>query len=273
MKYLKAGRFRPAFFMACFFCHSLQAACLITEQDKHRALVISSDRLKAIDGDSLKLLPGERQLRLIGLNTPEYKEPLANKAKVALAELIKSSKQLYWLKGEQVQDGYGRYLSHLFLSNGRSVEAVLLRRGLGFLVAMPPNLHYLGCLAAQQKVARQSKLGVWGEPYFRAIDLSSKQQVKRLSGGFKRIKAKLMSFRQSKQGWWLELGGDVVLRIGRRNQAYFDKAELKALIGNRMIVSGWVVDRRKQKSLKKGGHASYLLWLTHPQHIEWLAEN
>ena len=83
------------------------------------------------DGDSLILADG-RQVRLIGINTPEFgkdgapHQPLAKPARERLAELI--GKQRITLAPEQERrDHYGRLLARAILPDGSDAGERLLR--------------------------------------------------------------------------------------------------------------------------------------------------
>ncbi len=219
---------------------------------------------QVIDGDSVKLSDGQ-QLRLIGVNTPEIKtsDPLAKEAGHYLRQLLKSG-TAYLRKGEQKKDRYGRMLAHLYLDDGKNVEALMLEQGLGFLVAIPPNLSLLPCQKAVRDKARVNKAGVWGLAEYSGI---SSHHFKADDAGFSRVVGRLESITQSKKHWWLQLDGLVVLRIAKKDQSAFDLDALKAMQGKKILASGWVIDRNSSGVVNKG-FSPFMMLLTHPVHVE-----
>ena len=219
---------------------------------------------KVIDGDSVALADGQ-QLRLIGINTPEikYQQPLSGEAKEFLQQLLADQK-LYLQMGQEEKDRYGRLLGHLYLENGDSVEQLILERGLGFLVAIPPNLELLPCLQLARDEARKSKKGVWSKQDYHEI---SSQKVSSSHAGFARVKGKVVSVTEGDKGWWIQMDGKVVLRIVEKHLSAFDLEKLRALQGNTVIASGWMVDRSNSKVVEEG-YSPFMLVLTHPVHVE-----
>ena len=194
------------------------------------------------DGDTLRLRGGDK-LRLIGINTPELgrdgraDEPLAAEARAALQSL--TAEGLVWLQaGQDARDRYGRRLAHAFDRDGRSLSAELLRRGLGFQVLVAPNFAYADCFAAQEYLARESSSGVWSEERFSA---RSVQQLREAEGGFVRLRDEITHVSFKDNGWWVQLGGKVGLRIRAESQSLFSRAELRALQGTEVEVRGWLV--------------------------------
>ncbi|WP_413770529.1 thermonuclease family protein, partial [Vibrio vulnificus] len=56
---------------------------------------------------------------------------------------------------------YGRTLAHVYGADGTNLEAQLLAEGLGFQVAVAPNVDLVNCQQAAERIARQARLGVW----------------------------------------------------------------------------------------------------------------
>jgi endonuclease YncB( thermonuclease family) len=270
----KAWRLRHAFFYACVLSLGLSAKlygqCLLTEQDKLQVEKFSSAAVQVVDGDSLRLHrvgQAQQQLRLAAVNTPEFTpkpEPLAVDAQRKLQQLVNSADELYWLKGLEEKDRYGRALGHLFLPDGRNIAAELVAEGLGFAIAMEPNLRYSPCVFKVQQQAKANKKGIWQNRYFLPIDA---EKVPDATAGFKQVVGSLQAIDRSRSSVWLELEGDVVLRIKKADLVYFDEAALKQMLNKRVIASGWVVDRASKSSKAKSRYARYMLLLTHPLHL------
>lgn len=207
---------------------------------------VSSKRV--IDGDTLDLVDG-RRVRLIGINAPEIgrqgkpSEPYAQAARRELQQLVADSSELRLLVGEEQQDRYGRTLGHLFDGMGVNIEARLLRQGLGFTVAVPPNLQLLDCHLQQEQQARHQRLGVWSRsPVRRASQIDA--------GGFQLVRGRVEQVSRSARHVWLDLDGPLTLRLPAELVAAPDRWQ-----GQELEVRGWVVDRGKPRS----GQKRYLL--------------
>jgi endonuclease YncB( thermonuclease family) len=214
-----------------------------------------------VDGDTLHLAGGEK-LRLVGVNTPELgrdgrpDEPLASAARRALEAEVVAVAGLVWLQdAEEQRDRHGRLLAYAFNRDGESISARLIRQGLGFHVAISPNVAWAGCLAQAEQAARSSGLGIWSEPEYRAL---SAAELHRSQRGFVRIRDEVTHVSFKDNGWWLQLGGKVGVRIGRSNQQLFSRKELRQLDGRLVEVRGWLVPRDGDWWMISLGHSSML---------------
>ena len=186
---------------------------------------------------------------------------MAQEAKLALQNLLGHS--FYIQLGQQSQDKYGRTLAYAYDKNGLSIEYQMLQQGLGFLVAYPPNLELLNCLQAAQSKAKQQHLGVWNENHYQA---TSSKHVGKHNAGFTRIKGKLIKIQYSRTAWWLQLEGDVVLKIDIHDSNYFNRRQLDVLKNTSVTVNGWMINR--SSSLKKTTYSPFVLLLKHPAQFE-----
>ncbi|WP_439886532.1 thermonuclease family protein [Pseudomonas sp. MBLB4123] len=223
---------------------------------------------RVVDGDTLRLADG-RRVRLIGLNSPELgrdgrsAEPYAEAARRRLDELVSASGRRIGLQlGRQARDRYGRTLAHGFDARGRNLEAQLLAEGLGYLVAIAPNLALLDCQRAAEQQARQAHAGLWRRP-----PLRSPQQLSR--GGFALVRGRVERVEHNGGGVWLELDGPLVLQVAPKALAHFDVQRLQRLAGKRVEARGWVVDRSRRGGVKPG-KARWLLPLSHEAMLEVL---
>lgn len=78
-----------------------------------------------IDGDSLRINGVE--VRLFGVDAPEYHHPYGQKAKWALLKLCKG--QIIRADVDSV-DGHGRVVARCFLPNGQDLSAEMVKAGL-----------------------------------------------------------------------------------------------------------------------------------------------
>ena len=212
---------------------------------------------RVVDGDTLRLANG-RNVRLIGLNTPELSrqgrpaQPFAAQAQKRLEQLIKANAgQVALQVGEPAKDHYGRMLAHGFARSGRNFEEQLLAEGLGYQVVFAPATQLASCQQAAERKARDSRQGLWRKP-----QVLTPEQVK--SGGFVLIRGKVLRVERNRGGIWLELGDSVVLQVKPKLFSHFDIEGLQALAGRQIEARGWVVDRARRGQLKKG-QARWLL--------------
>lgn len=259
---LKKASLVGAFFVSLFCVELAQAFCPLRE-DLPRFAV-----RQVVDGDTLRLVDG-RSIRLIGINTPELgrkgrsDEPYAVQAKRRLQALVDASDgRVGLLPGEQRKDRYGRTLAHLYDAQGRNIEAQLLGEGLGFMVAVAPNVELVRCQAAAEREARDRRLGLW-----RDYRVRSAGQVR--SGGFALLSGRVARVQRNRGGLWLELDGGRVLRVAPALLDAFDLPAMQALEGQRVEARGWVIDRQSRGGLQSG-QARWMLPLTHSAMLEVL---
>jgi endonuclease YncB( thermonuclease family) len=253
------------FGLALFLC--LAAACApppstgACSEDPARLAKARVDAV--IDGDTLRLQGGDR-VRLIGINTPELgrdgkpPEPLADQARGALQRLVDAQGAVWLRDGREPRDKYGRRLAHVFDASGKNLAETLLARGLGFQVAVSPNFGFIECLASAERQARQADLGVWGHTRYEVqpvADLAPRQS------GFTRLMGEVTHVSFKENGWWIQVGGKVGVRIKAADQGLFSRPELAALEGQVIEVRGWLVSMRDGWWMINLGHPTMLVTL------------
>ncbi|MFT5721431.1 MAG: endonuclease YncB(thermonuclease family) [Motiliproteus sp.] len=229
------------------------------------------------DGDTLQLEDG-RKIRLIGINTPELgrdgqsDQPLAQQATAATRRLLEKQQQgqkqgqqpLLLQLGSQPQDHYGRTLGHIFLADGRSLAAELLRQGLGFALSIPPNLALRDCLRQAEQAARLANLGVWAEPYYRPQHASS---LNSLSGGFGRYTGEISRAGTTAKGNYLELNGKIFIPIRTGTPTGLDRFSSDALLGRRIEVRGWLIAIKPRKNNQQRKFMAFRLTIKHADNL------
>lgn len=194
-----------------------------------------------VDGDTLRLTNGDK-VRIIGINTPELArdgnaaEPLARQAQGTLERLIGSRDEVWLESGAEPRDKYGRRLAHAFNADGDNLAGLMLARGLGFQVAIAPNFGHLQCLHKQEAAARKASSGVWAKDVTGSVS-----QLRPGQGGFHLIRDQVTRVSFKDNGWWVQLGGKLGVKLDRDAQAHFQRAELQSLQGQTVEVRGWVV--------------------------------
>ena len=257
---LKKASLAGAFFVAAIWLPAAQALCPAPS-----SLAVAQVE-RVVDGDTLRLTDG-RSVRMVGLNTPETgkkgqsAEPFAEAAKRRLQALVDASDGQVSLRiGQQGKDHYGRVLANVYARNGANLEAQLLSEGLGYLVAVSPNVALVDCQQAAERVARDARLGVW-----RNSPVQPAAQVDK--GGFALVSGQVVDVQRNGGGIWIELQGSLVLRIAPDLVSQFDAAKLLRMKGQRLEARGWVVDRSRRGGLKDG-QARWMMPITHPAMLD-----
>lgn len=193
-----------------------------------------------VDGDTLRLRDG-RNLRLIGINTPELGRdgrpdaPGGRAATQALRALIGPSARLALRNGTESQDRHGRLLAHAFLPDGRNLTAELLAAGLGYAVVVPPNEWAQDCYFALERRARARALGLWDTEAAIPAGDAGRLQLR----GFARVRGRIERIGRGRETLWLNLPGGVEVKLSRADAARFNDPPIEALQGREVIVRGW----------------------------------
>jgi endonuclease YncB( thermonuclease family) len=119
--------------------------------------------VKVLDGDSLQVRREGRlvEIRLYGIDTPEYRQAYSNKARQLARELLYKQKVAV---EEKDVDRYGRIVA-LVSCQGRLVNRELVRAGLAWHYPRYCRSQPLcGELASLEQGARVARLGLWADP-------------------------------------------------------------------------------------------------------------
>lgn len=245
-----------AFFVAAIWHCPVLAFCPLPERPQQVAV------RSVVDGDTIRLVDG-RSVRLIGINAPEIgrkgraSEAYAEVARLRLQALIKASDgKVGLVPGAERKDKYGRTLAHIYGRGGNNLEAQLLSEGLGYRVAVAPNVGLAGCQQQAEQVARQARVGLWRQSPVQRADALRRS-------GFAVLKGRVTHVARNRGGTWLELDDSVVLQIPARLQRHFPTGFVDNLKGRQVEVRGWVKDRSGSQA-RKPGQRRWLLPLTDP---------
>ncbi|WP_447788013.1 thermonuclease family protein [Pseudomonas farris] len=257
---MKKASLAGAFFVSVIWLSAAQAFCPAPSG------LTSVAVQRVVDGDTLRLRDG-RSVRMIGLNTPELgkqgrsDEPFAVAARKRLEALVAASDgQVGLLQGKESKDHYGRTLAHVYGVDGANLEAQMLAEGLGFQVAVAPNVDLVACQQAAERSARRAGLGLWRQsPVLKSEQISS--------SGFAMLSGRVRKVQRNRGGVWIELQDSVVLRVAPNMLGQFDVTSLEKLKGKQIEARGWVVDRSHRGGLKPG-QARWLLPLTDPAMLQ-----
>ena len=124
---------------------------------------------RVVDGDTIEVSPtigGDEEVRLIGMDTPETKDPLQEVEPLGPEASAFATDSL---TGQSVglefdverEDQYGRLLAYVYLA-GEMFNEVLVEEGLAQAYPYEPNTKYEGRFATAQEQARAEGVGIWG---------------------------------------------------------------------------------------------------------------
>lgn len=120
--------------------------------------------VRVLDGDSLRIQRGGRvyEIRLYGIDTPEYRQPYSNKAKKMTSRL--AYRQLVSVEEKDI-DRYGRVVA-LVVSKGLLLNRELVKEGLAWYYPSYCRSQPL-CneLRQLEEHARQERRGLWKDEH------------------------------------------------------------------------------------------------------------
>lgn len=197
-----------------------------------------------LDGDSV-ILTDQRQVRLIGINAPEFgkdgkpDEPLAAAARDRLRELVQGKSVRLVLEEEQ-RDHYGRWLAHLQLPDGTSVEEVLLKEGLASAIAIPPNVSQWRRLFDAETVARTARRGLWSNAYSIPVPAESLELT---HTGYHFVRGRVTHVGRSQKYVYLDMGPQFALRIGHADWKQYFRGRPEDWRGAQIEARGWISEQ------------------------------
>ncbi|MNH12089.1 SPBc2 prophage-derived endonuclease YokF precursor [compost metagenome] len=257
---LKKAPLVGAFFVAAIWHFPALAFCPLPDKPQRVAV------RQVIDGDTLRLTDG-RSVRMIGINAPEIgrkgrtSEPYAEAARQRLQTLVRiNDGKVGLVPGVETKDKYGRTLAHIYGRNGDNLEAQMLSEGLGYRVAVAPNVRLSTCQQAAERVARRAGAGLW-----RSSPVQPAERVRQ--SGFAVVSGKIRGVERNRGGVWLTLDNTLVLQVPARLQRRFPASFFDNLKGSQVEARGWVLDRSRKGGLKPG-QRRWVLPLTDPSMLE-----
>ncbi|MDH3715936.1 MAG: thermonuclease family protein [Gammaproteobacteria bacterium] len=212
------------------------------------------------DGDTVILSDG-RKVRLIGINTPELvrnrvpAEAFSADARTLLQTLLAEGGFRVGLRhGAERYDRYSRSLAHVFTSDGRNVQELLLQHGLAAPIAFPPNLWQQPCYLQTAQRAREAQRGIWSLPRYQGVH---PRAVRATGGGFYAVRGRIESVKRTRHSVWLNMGYDFGLRIAKDDLLQFRSLTPDSLRLKSVRALGWV-NVRKRPSMR----------IRHPSQLE-----
>lgn len=210
--------------------------------------------VRVYDGDTI-ILEGGKQIRLLGVNTPEIEsrlqteEPGGVAAKKWLQAQLKADTQIYLEFDEVKQDKYKRSLAHVFLPDGKHLNLALLENGLATVSIIPPNGRYAEALIKAQQHAEKHKLGIWSMPEYQPRPIA---QIANPAKGWQRFTGTPVAIKKSKKYTRLIFNDKVDFRIANTNLRLFPA--LDTYLGKPLEIRGWVARNKDH----------YTVFIQHP---------
>jgi len=232
---------------------------------QRRALPANSCRLEAVgagkvgavvDGRSF-LLDDGREVRLPGIEVPL--PPLAdeagpradagNAARDALASMIDGA-AVELRAATRLSDRYSRIVAHAYYTHqGAEKSAAHELLAKGFARVSDEGGECAADLLANERPARESKLGLWAEPYYAIVAAERFTDLLAERGHFTVVEGKVLSVRESGGTIYVNFGRRwseaLTVTISKRNERNFAVAGLdpKRLENRRVRVRGWIEER------------------------------
>ena len=143
---------------------SLTIALLLLGASFSPAQTITCTRV--VEGNIIILNNGEK-VRLIGVDTPETKQPNKSveyfaKEAFAFTEKMVKGKEVKLEYDLQKKDPYGRLLAYIYLKDGTFLNAEILKGGYGRTATKFP-CKYSKQFTQYEKEAREHKRGIWAQ--------------------------------------------------------------------------------------------------------------
>lgn len=111
-----------------------------------------------VDGDTAELADG-RNVRYIGINTPEHDQPFYKEATDLNLRLVEGKEVTLGFDLDTF-DQYGRTLAYVFAGDV-FVNLEIVRQGYASVYTVPPNVKYDREFLAAQREAREAERGLW----------------------------------------------------------------------------------------------------------------
>ncbi len=120
-----------------------------------------------VDGDTIVVAGGTR-VRLIGVDTPETKDPrkpvqcFGREASAFTSSLLQSGTPVRLVYDVERLDRYGRTLAYVYRrADGLFVNAALVADGYALVATFPPNVAHVDDFTALAGAARDANRGLW----------------------------------------------------------------------------------------------------------------
>jgi micrococcal nuclease len=125
---------------------------------------------EVVDGDTIvvRLHDTDEKVRLLGIDTPETKDPrkpvqcFGKEASAHTAELLPPGTEVHLVRDVEDRDRYDRILAYVYRAqDGLFVNLELARGGFADLLTYPPNVAHTSDFQGAVAEARREQRGLW----------------------------------------------------------------------------------------------------------------
>lgn len=221
-----------------------------------------------INGKSFVLETGDT-VRLASIQVPNVQEadtierkgrpgePQGEEARRALEQLV-AGKTIKVQTGKNPRDRHERLLGQAY-ADDVWLQGAMLRKGYAMVYSFTDKpVDLIQKMLAEERAARQEKLGIWADPYFKIL---SPQETAQSLNRFRLVEGRVESVRKVRGNTYINFSrdwhGQFHVFISRKNADAFKQQELQALEGKAIRVRGWV-----------NYYKAPMISLTHPGQIE-----
>jgi endonuclease YncB( thermonuclease family) len=228
------------------------------------------DTWRVVDGDTLHI-DADQRLRLAMVNTPELgrnslpDQPLARAAKQAVIAFMQASREVFWQVGldqrqQPARDHYGRWLGQIYNAQGDWLAAHLVAQGLAFVISVSPRAAP-ACLWQLEAQARAAGVGIWSSALGHPVAAA---RIEPPVGGFMLLDGEVIKVSHSQRDWYVELDGDVVLRINKKRWAGASGGTPETWLHQQVQARGWLIWRKLSAKQRQRGFKAGLMNISHP---------
>ena len=209
-----------------------------------------------LDGDTLYLEDGLK-VRLSAMQAPKLPLgrkgfqawPMGEEAKAALTALTQKRRvQLFY--GGETRDRYGRALAQIYTLNAEGkrdlwIQEEMVRLGLARVYTWPDTWQDSRALYEAEKKARQSKRGIWGNPYY-AIRTPEPNMLAQDVDSFQLVEGVITSAADVRGTIYLNFGADYktdfTIVVAKKNRRNLERSglDIMSLEGAKVRIRGWI---------------------------------
>jgi hypothetical protein len=145
------------------------------------------------------------------------------------------------------------------------LQGEMLSLGLARVYSFRDNRALVADMLALERAAREARLGIWGDPFYRVRDARFPERIPRDS--FELVEGRVQAVAVVRGRTYINFGEDwrtdFTATFGAREGRVFKREDydVAALEGRRIRVRGWIMSRNGP-----------MIELTHPDQIEVLSE-
>ena len=165
-----------------FLLFLLLPSTAIPAQDPHTWRLC----VRVIDGDTIQL-DGKENVRLIGVDTPETKDPRRpvqefGQEAYEFTRSLAEGKKVRLEYDQTRTDVYRRTLAYVYLEDGTFLNAEIIKHGFGFAYTKYP-FKYMEAFRGYERAAREKEIGLWKDDKIPSRELSMTSGHEKTRGG------------------------------------------------------------------------------------------